>query len=448
MQKVTDTLERTLVPVATKIQQNKVLRAVGNGFASSLTIIIVGAIFTLLGSFQWSAYQSFLASTGIGTILSYAPLVTTDMLAVYIAFLIGKSFTEELGLKDNASFCGILSLFAFLLMMPLGVSELQGETTVEITSALGLRWLGAQGLFTAIIIGLIVPLIYAFIIKRNIVIKMPDGVPPTIAKSFSALIPGFVIAILFSIIRHFISLTTFGDLNTFIYGIIQEPLTSLGASPLTFVLFIVICNVLWFFGIHGGAVVMPFLQILYAAPALENLVAYGAGEPLPHSIIQAGWFVYANMGGAGGTFGLVLILAFMAKSKRYKTLGRMALPTVAVGINEPLTFGLPVVLNPIIILPFIITPITSFLLSYGLTLLGILPPLNGVTIPLGTPIIFSGWLTGGIPVMLFQIVNIFIQVAIYYPFTKVLDSQALAEEVQEDTIQTGEPKDASVPVNG
>lgn len=433
MEKITTNLEKWLVPIATKIQQNKYLKSVGNGFASALAIIIIGAIFTLLSSFQWGAYQSFLASTGIGEILSFAPRVTTDMLALYVVFLIGRSLAVELDLKDNAYLSGILSLFAFLLVIPLGASEVQDEVTVEIANALGLQWLGAQGLFTAIIIGITVPLIVKFHISKNITIKMPDGVPPTIAKSFSALIPGFSIAFLFSIIRYLFQLTTFGDINNFIYSIIQEPLTNLGASPFTFILFILMCNILWFFGIHGGAVVMPFLQMLYTAPALENLAAYGSGEELPHLITRSSWFVYSNMGGAGGTFGLALVLAFFCKSKRYKTLGRMSLPTVFVGINEPLTFGLPVVLNPIIILPFIFVPIISFVLSYFLTATGIIPPLNGVEIPLGTPILFSGWLTGGIPVLLFQIFNIFLQTACYYPFAKVLDKQAMEEEQQEDT---------------
>lgn len=335
---------------------------------------------------------------------------------------------EKLGEQSNATIAGTLSLMVFFLLIPLGVQGGEGDAMVTIAAALGTQWLGAAGLFSAMIIGLIVPTIYVFLLHKNLTIKMPESVPSTISKSFSALVPGFIIAFLFCLVRYGMSMTSYGNLNQFIYTMLQTPLTSLGASPFTFVIFTIMCSLMWFFGLHGGMIVMPFLTMLYQAPALENLEAYAAGVDLPNMITKSCWPVYASLGGAGGTIGLCIAMLLFTKSQRYKTLGKLALPAGLCGINEPITFGLPMVLNTIMIIPLILTPIVTFALAYFCTAAGIVPPLNGAEVPLGTPVIFSGWLTGGIRVGILQVVLIAIQFVMYLPFIKVLDRQALKEE--------------------
>lgn len=141
---------------------------------------------------------------------------------------------------------------------------------------------------------------------------------PTISKSFSSIVPGFMIALVFCLVRYGMSLTSYGNLNQFIYTMLQTPLTNLGASPFTFIIFILMCSLMWFFGLHGGMIVMPFLTILYQAPALENLEAYAAGSQLPNMIMKANWSVYASLGGAGGTIGLCIAMLFFTKSQRDK----------------------------------------------------------------------------------------------------------------------------------
>ena len=421
-------LEKTLVPLADKLSQNRYLKAISEGFSTLLPIIMIGAIFTLLANLQIGPYQDFVTATHIKEILSFAPTITTDFLAVYAVFLIGKSLCEKLGEESNAAIAGILSLMVFFLLIPLGVQSGEGEAIVTIAAALGTKWLGTAGLFSAMIIGLIVPTIYVFLMHKNMTIKMPESVPPTISKSFSSLVPGFIIAILFCLVRYGMSLTSYGSLNQFIYTMLQTPLTNLGASPFTFIIFILMCSLMWFFGLHGGMIVMPFLTMLYQAPALENLEAYAAGTAMPNMIVKANWSVYASLGGAGGTIGLCIAMLFFTKSQRYKTLGKLALPAGLCGINEPITFGLPMVLNTIMIIPLMLTPVVTFLIAYGCTVVGIVPPLNGTEIPLGTPVVFSGWLTGGMRVAILQIVLIAVQFTVYLPFIKVLDRQALKEE--------------------
>ncbi len=431
MNNLTGLIEKYFVPMAGKLSKNKFLKAISNGFSVLLPITMIGAIFTLLANLQIAPYQSFVKAVHLKEIFGFAPKVTTDMLAVYAVFLIGKALAEQFDFDDNVStIVGALSLFSFLVLIPLGVSGKaeKSQEIVSIAGAMPTTYLGAAGLFTAMIVGLLVPFIYQIFIKYNIVLKMPEQVPPTIAKSFSALIPAFSIAFIFGLIRFLFSLTPFRDANSFVYTMMKAPLANLGASPATFILFILVGSLMWFFGLHGGMIVMPFINVLYTAAGLENLEAYANGVAGPNLITNASWLIFASVGGAGGTLGLCIIMAFMAKSSRYKTLGKLALPAGACGINEPITFGLPMVLNTIMVIPLIITPITTFLISYFMMRIGIIPPLNGTTIPLGTPVVFAGLIAGGWKTAVLQIVLIAVQMIIYLPFFKVLDKQAVLEE--------------------
>lgn len=428
MEKLISILEKSLLPIAAKLSSNRYLKAISNGFAVLLPITMIGAIFTLLANLQIAPYQSFIQAIHLKEIFSFAPTVSTDMLAVYAVVLIAKELTEQFNLKKDSIVVAVLSLFCFLLLIPLGVTGTEGEVTITVAAALGTKWLGSAGLFSAMIIALIVPTLYKVIMEKNWTIKMPESVPPTISKSFAALTPTFIIGFLFSIVRYLVSLTSYGSANQFIYSMLQKPLTGLGASPLTFILLIFLCSLFWFFGLHGGMIVMPFLTMLYQSASLENLDAYAAGIELPNIIVKSWWPVYASLGGAGGTLGLCFVMVCLAKSKRYKTLGVLALPSGLCGINEPVTFGLPVVLNTLVMIPVIFVPIITFTIAYFCTKVGIVPPLNGVDIPLGTPVIFSGWMAGGIRVAILQAVLIIVQIVLYLPFFKVLDKQAILEE--------------------
>lgn len=423
-------LERCLLPIATKLSENKGLKAISTGFSVLLPIVMIGAVFTLLANLQIDFYQQAVMATHLKDIFAFAPSVTTDLLAIYAVFLIAKAYAEELNLKKDATICGLLALFAFLILIPLGVSgkSVPSGELVKIAAAISTGYLGAAGLFTAMILGLVIPRIYQFFIIKKIYIKMPDQVPPTIAKSFSAMLPGFAIAFLFGLARYGFSLTAYGTVNDFIYTLIKMPLSHLGASPLTFVILIAFCSILWFFGLHGGLIVMPFITAIYMPLELENLAAYGANADLPNIIVKSCWSVFASLGGAGGPIGLCIVMFFFAKSARYKTLSRIALPSTLCGISEPVTFGLPCVLNAIILIPMILAPIITFLIAYACMKIGLIPYLNGTTIPLGTPVILSAMLVGGWKTAVLQVVLILLQFVIYFPFFKVLDKQACQEE--------------------
>ena len=424
LEKFQAAMEKTLIPFANKLSQNKVLKAISGGFSALLPIIMVGAIASLLSGLNIEVYQNFITSIGLKTIVSYISAYTTNMMAIYAVFSIGNSMAKQLECKDQSILVGIISLMVFLLTIPLGVSK----DEVTIAAAISTTYFGAPGLFTAMIIGCVVPLIYNIFVKHHIVIKMPDGVPPQIANGFSAIIPAVCITAVFAAIRQLCALTSFGTLSGLIYGLLKTPLSHLTNSPITFVVLLLFCNILWFFGIHGGMVTMSFLSMLYMAPALENLEAMAAGQPLPNMLTNTWWFTFAQLGGSGGIIGLAVCMFLFSKSERYKTLGKIAILPALCSISEPIVFGVPLVLNVMMLIPMILSPLFCFLTSYLMTNIGVLPYLNGIQLSTGTPIVLAGFLAGGWRAAIWQIVLVALQAVLYFPFFRMVDKQALEEE--------------------
>lgn len=164
---------------------------------------------------------------------SFVPKITTDMLALYSVYSISRATAGNIGMEKQADSIGLLALAVFLVMIPLGVTGTEKDVTVVVAAALSTTYLGAAGLFTAMIFGLVVPVLYKFFIDKNLVIRMPDSVSPQIATSFQGILPSFIILLLAALLRFVFSLTAYGDINTCIYTLLKAPLAALGASPFT-----------------------------------------------------------------------------------------------------------------------------------------------------------------------------------------------------------------------
>lgn len=405
--------------VSTKIQKNTYISAISNGLMALMPILILGAIFSLINALRIEPYQNFLVETGLKDYTSVPASVTTDLIALYAVFSIAYNFATQH--KQQGFSAGILALMSFLLVTPKGLLE------DGVTKAFGYSWLGAKGLFVAIIIALIVGKIYTFVLEKKFYIKMPKGVPPTVEKSFAALTPGFLIAILMLVLTAIFAATKYGNMHEFVFSIIQVPLTNLGGSWWAMLVCVFVIHLLWFFGVHGTLVVYSVVGPIWVALGLENLEAYQNGLDGVNIVGSPFFPVYVLVGGAGATLGLIIAMLF-AKSARYKTLGRLAIVPSFIGVNEPVIFGMPLVLNVRLMIPFILTPLITSGLAILLTAIGVLPVLNGVQVPLGIPILFNGWMTGGWRVSVFQVVLIAISFAMYYPFFKKADAEALQQE--------------------
>ena len=423
MQKFMDKMENVLAPLATKVGGNRILKAVSTAFNMIMPLIIIGAIFSLVSTLSIGGYQAFLQSSGIGKILALVGKFTTDLMALYVAFAAGYAYVRNEGMNNDAIPSGLLSVLAFFIITPL-TEVMINEVP---TTVLSFDYLGSKGLFTALLVGLLVGFIYTFVTKKGWVIKMPDGVPPTVAKSFSALIPGFVITGIFLVINGIFNALTGATFSEWLYSVLAAPLSALSGSVITFLVLLFICQVFWFFGIHGGQVTIPFMMILFMQAGVENQAAFGTGQPM-QNIVTVGFLYFLMLGGAGNTMGLALDMLLFSKSKRYKSLGKLCILPSICNINEPVIFGMPIILNPVMAIPFLLVPQITAIITYFAMNLGLvsLPRIAlGAT---GTPLILDGWMIAGLSGIILEVILIALTAIIYYPFFRVQDHMACQEE--------------------
>jgi PTS system cellobiose-specific IIC component len=260
---------------------------------------------------------------------------------------------------------------------------------------------------------------------------MPDGVPPAVVKSFEALIPSSIVMILFFFIRIGIAMTPFETMHNLIFEVLQTPLKGVGNTLTAQLIYGLACTVFWVFGINGPAVANSVFGPVTKVLTMENLDAFQNGADLPNIFTDPFSNFFTNWGGGGSTLSLVIVMILFCKSQRIKQLGKLSLVPGIFGINEPIIFGLPIILNPIMAIPFILVPQINLVLSTFATKMGIIPYTTGVALPWTTPIGFSGYLsTGSFVAALWQFALLALGCLIYYPFIKTLDKQYLLDESQ------------------
>lgn len=418
MSKLNDFLERRILPFATRLGSNRYLASIRDGLIASMPIMIVGSFALVITEFPIEAYQNFMLKMfgenwkWFGDIASSSTMGLSALIAVFgIAYYLGKQYNRD------PLMSGVISLVSYFILL------------IRIDGGFSANDFGAKGLFVAIITAILSVDIFNFILSKNITIKMPEGVPPAVAKAFEALIPSLVILPLFLLIRFIFSLTPWGSAHAFVFNILQIPLVGISDSFFGIIAAICSSHTLWFFGIHGASVVGSITRPLFESASLANYTAYMAGDPLPHIVTQQFWDMFQGWGGVGATLPLSFIMIFFCKSKRAKTLGKLTIGPGIFGINEPMVFGLPLVLNPIMLVPFFVCPLMCVSVSYWAMELGLVAKTTGVVIPWTTPPIISGFLaTNDWRAAVLQAILLVLCGLIYYPFIKTLDKKMLAEE--------------------
>ena len=289
--------------------------------------------------------------------------------------------------------------------------------------------LSASGLFLGMMSTVLAVEIVRFVLGRGWTIKMPDSVPANVARSFDALIPGLFVILVFDILKLIFAMTSFETAQAFIFEIIQAPLTSIGATLPATILVVILETLLFSFGLHGPNILGAVMNPIWLTLTAENASAYAAGEVLPNIVNAQFYANFIKIGGAGATFGLALLCLFVAKSSQFKTLGKLAIGPAIFNINEPLIFGMPIVLNPILMIPFIVSPVVMTTLTYILMNIGLIPLTNGVNIPWTTPPIISGFLISGWQGAVWQVIEMGLSALIFYPFFKLEDNKAYQIEM-------------------
>ncbi|EGP4819876.1 TPA: PTS transporter subunit EIIC [Enterococcus faecium] len=444
MKQLIQTIEK-MKPHFEKISNNPYLRAIRDGFISLIPVILFSSFF-LLAAYVPNAF-GFHWDTSIETILMKAYNGSMGILGLLMAATVTKSLTETFNNKlpkTNQINPTSTMIAAFIGFVIIGVDTIEGGFSSE--------FMGTKGLLTAFVVGFIVPNIYRFCVKKNITVKMPEEVPGNISQTFKDLIPITLATVFFWLFdlgfRHLAG-TGFSEKIIELF----QPIFSAADGYLGLALIFGAMAFFWFVGIHGPSIVEPAVAAIYITNVEANLQLYQSGEHAPRILSQGIQYFVATLGGTGATLILTFMFAFLAKSKQMKTIGRASAIPVLFGVNEPILFGAPVVLNPIFFIPFVTAPILNvWIFKFFVDTLG----MDGFiyNLPWTTPgpiglILGTGF--AGLAVLL-VILLLIVDFLIYFPFFKAYDNELVAkenlEEVKAEPIFTEEPPIAKQVITG
>lgn len=410
-------LQEKLLPVAARLGNNKALVSIRDGITLTIPLLLIGSLLMVIASFPIPGWEKYLGDIGVADYLWKGVDSSFGLLGLVASFAIAYFMARQY--KVDGIPAGIVSLSSFITVTPF----ITGEAGAGMPTA----FMASKGLFVAMILGLINGYIYQWFINHNIQIKMPDGVPPAVSKSFSAIIPGAVTIVGWLIVYATLDKLSLPNLHEIAQGALGGPLGLLGNNVIGLLILIFLNSSFWFVGLHGGNVVNAVMKPLWLANLDANKVAYQTGETLPNIFTSVFMDNFVFIGGGGATIGLVLALGYLAhKKKASKQLKTLAPITVIPGlfnINEPAMFGVPIVLNILLLVPFILAPMFNLLVAWGAMASGLVP--LTYTDPSWTmPPVISGLLaTGSISGSLLQIVLIVLDVLLYLPFVIAIEKR-------------------------
>lgn len=424
MEKFQAGIERFLVPIAAKLNSQRHICAVRDSFILTFPLTMAGSLMVLL-NFVFLSPDGFVAKLlKLESIIPnfaeyqniFSPVLrgSADILAIFIVFLVARNLAKTLKADDLLT--GLTAVSVYFIIYPdyVGVDNVNHLTT---------KFLGSQGLFVAIIVGLVVGELMSVLSKsEKLEIKMPEQVPPAVARSFKVLIPIILITLSFSIINFLIKKVAPGGLHEWVYTVLQSPLTKLGQNVGSVIVLAFICQILWAMGIHGPNTIAAVRDTMFAEAVNSNVLyaaQHGTAWGAPFPVTFNGLFdAFGAYGGSGATLGLVIALILFSKAKDQKSIAKFSLAPGIFNINEMVIFGLPIILNPIYIIPFVLAPIVNIIIGYSATcIFKIIPPV-AYGVPWTTPgplIPFLG--TGGnVLALLIGVLCLAVSVLIYAPF--------------------------------
>lgn len=407
-----------------RFASTKTVTALKDGFVLTMPVTLIGSIFLLIANLPFAGYADFMARVlgddwNVG--LNQVSACTFDILAMIIAVGIGYAYVKNE--KFDGISAGILSLIAFLIVSASSVTTDGGQV---IGGVIPRSWTGGNGVIAAIIVGIIVGKIFAFCMKKHLRIKMPSGVPEGVSNAFSALIPGLIIIFVAMVVYQICIIAGGASLTELIFRVIQTPLQNLSSTWAGGIAIVFLISILFWAGLHGPNIVMGVMAPILTANALANQGLIDAGTVasaengarlLTPQIIDC----FVKFGGTGITIGLLISALMASRSKQLREISKLSIVPGIFNINEPVIFGLPIVYNPIMLIPFILVPLLSFIITYGAATLGFLAPFGSVQVPWTTPVIISGFLLGGWRAALIQLIILVISILVYYPFVKRQD---------------------------
>lgn len=445
METMQEKMEATLVPFAAKLNAQRHVAAVRDAFTLAFPLTLAGSIITLI-NYAILSPDGFIAKilhlgdlipnlSDFQAVLSPVLNGTANIMSILIVFLTAYKLAGEK--KGDQVLSGVTAIGTYFIVYPNYVN------VDQVGNTLPMNFMGAQGLFVALLVGLLVGEFLTTLQKnKRLAIKMPDAVPPAVAQSFNLLIPIIIILMGSSLINYLFNYLSEGGIQYVIYNAIQAPFASLGGNIFTILIFAVVQQFLWVLGIHGPNTLSALRTVMFAQQGIDNLAYYGAhgttiGTPFP---ITWGGIndAFGNTGGSGATLGMIIAIYLVArKDQQQFQIAKLATAPGLFNINEPLIFGLPIVMNPIYVIPFILAPVICNIIGYlCVAVFEIIPPVSvdvGWTTP-GFLIPFLG--SGGTNYLslLIGILCVGVSTIIYLPFVKAaaLANQKAAEKLKKE----------------
>lgn len=413
--------EDGLMIVAEKVDDNKYLSSIKNAFTVFMPFVIVGSFGTLLnaliasnttGLARWLPWLANLKPA-----FSAMNFCTMTFMAVPIIFLIAMNLAKYNKIPEYIS--GVVAVAAYISVVPQMVTV--GENSV---AGLSSGALGAQGLFIGMIMAVFVTELFTMLIKIDAIkIKMPPAVPAGIATSFNVLVPILFTLVITSVAGILFKMATGSYVNEWIYKIVQAPLESVFQSPIGIIVVVIISQLFWFLGIHGGLVISPIRNPLIAAAIAANVAALEAGITPSQPVTYGFWLNFVVTGGAGITLSLIFAIFLFSKREDFKMIGKLSFLPGLCGISEPIVFGLPLVLNPTFAIPFILNSGIATGIAMFATKIGFLP-CNTVDVPFGVPVILSAFISHGWQGVVIQIIILTVCIFTWAPFVLISNKQA------------------------
>ncbi|MDR1894658.1 MAG: PTS transporter subunit EIIC [Spirochaetales bacterium] len=411
----------SILLLGARINNSETLSIIRNALTLTLPVVIAGAGAVLINNFPIRAYQNFMGILFGDNWRSFGGLVWNGTLAVLspiMVFTIGYNIAERHNLKnpDNTvhpiiggclSFC---TLFSLMEASPLDW-------------AIPYNWLGVNGLFLAIIVGLLSSRLFLFLCKfpRLRIQFFSEDSGTALFHVFAALIPAVLTLVIFVLIKGCIALLGIADIHAMIYDLMTKPLKGMGNNLGTALIFNFFRHFLWFLGIHGSNALEPIVTELYTSAQQINALALEMGQEAPYIFTKTFFDTYISMGGSGNTLSLLIALFLIRKKGGMKSIAKISLVPAVFNINETLMFGLPVVLNPVYFVPFVILPMILTATSWGAAVLGFLP-ITAADVSWTTPVFISGWVaSNSLAGSFMQLFNLILGVLVYLPFVRMGD---------------------------
>ena len=425
-------LTEVLGNFATKVNSFRYIMVIKNAFASLIPVIITGAFGTLFSAMVFDNENglarikalSFLAE--LKPISSAVSYVTLSFLTIYAVFLIGIELAKLNNVKGI--FPGIVAVMSYLSVNPFVYEYINADNiTVVAENVLAKQYTDTKGLFLGMFVAIASIELYCWLGRQErLKLKMPDTVPTNVSESFSALFPTILTVAIIATAGFAIKAATGMYAYDIIYNIVQRPLEGIVQGLPGILLLMFIAQVFWVIGIHGNQMVKPVREPLLLAAIAVNTEAFEAGKEIPNIITMPFWDMYMSMGGSGVTIGLLIAILLVSKRDDMREITKLSLAPGIFNINEPVIFGMPIMLNPILAIPFITTPLITGTIGYVATSLGFAAKAV-VMVPWPMPPIVNAYLAtaGDIGTVITQIICIIVSILIYLPFVKISNKAAI-----------------------